>query len=135
MQIISFIILSLIPVALMENTETADDADRIKRSGFGPIGGVLQVRSFSSYCEAFVSSDYFFPLELTKKCFQCISRFVIGKCKFSCWSLKFFIWWFIFIWPWNERSFTLIWRWFWRPSSGMVYSCHASNFFSGMHPF
>lgn len=48
MQIVSFIILSLIPVALMEITETADDDnDRIKRSGFGPIGGVLQVSTMS----------------------------------------------------------------------------------------
>lgn len=54
----------------MENPETADDGDRIKRSGFGPIGGVLQVRTFAeSILSLLLSSDYFYPLELTKKCF------------------------------------------------------------------
>lgn len=41
-QIASFIILSLIPVALMESAET-EESERIKRSGFGLLGGALQV--------------------------------------------------------------------------------------------
>jgi hypothetical protein len=41
LQIASFIILTLVPCALMEKAES-DDSDRIKRSGFNLIGGAIQ---------------------------------------------------------------------------------------------